>query len=462
MKKKSATKADGTSSTESSSAVVRPITAAQKMRSLQHKAILDEEKEPDIDTYKVTDKIYSQICTLYSSSVENRDEQNDTEQKRPPYHRCGSSGDASDILLSETSSSFDSDDEISLHTFESLKREMSLDEGDALESSKQEMEMLLNRKEEWALEITKEEKDPKKEFDVLAYMSWREMTPLQERINAITVIPNAFYCLYFLLAGKWLDTEVIERAREAMEVGDSCAGTDTSFFASSDEASFSWTQNMMEYDPATIAQEMSSMSFYESYEKFGCIRSTMFPSLHALPPLPVLAATAGFILHTPFSFMYHWKYAHRLPPGLARIEHWSRRLDHVFMHVICTCMSYATSGSWKYFLACAMVNADCIYRHFLPKVQPRQNFIRIGVMITVSFMPILWWGNIILFVKISVILLISAWLFASYPIGGWSHSAFHVAIAMLPPLLMIAACNLSSSRAQIQTAAMCAVLQEKM
>mmetsp|Transcript_8147 Transcript_8147/g.11693 ORF Transcript_8147/g.11693 Transcript_8147/m.11693 type:complete len:84 (-) Transcript_8147:144-395(-) len=83
-------------------------------------------------------------------------------------------------------------------------------------------------------------------------------------------------------------------------------------------------------------------------------------------------------------------------------------------------------------------------------------------MITVSFMPILWWGNIILFVKISVILLISAWLFASYPIGGWSHSAFHVAIAMLPPLLMIAACNLSSSRAQIQTAAMCAVLQEKM
>mmetsp|Transcript_490 Transcript_490/g.817 ORF Transcript_490/g.817 Transcript_490/m.817 type:complete len:461 (+) Transcript_490:145-1527(+) len=457
-----ATKADGILLTETSFAVAQPITAAQKMRSLQHKAILDEEKEPDIDTDKVTDKIHSQICTLYSSSVENRDEQNDTEQKRPPYHRCGSSGDASDILLSETSSSFDSDDEISLHTFESLKREMSLDEVDALESSKQEMEMLLNRKEEWALEITKEEKDSKKEFDVSAYMSWREMTPLQERINAITVIPNSCYCLYFLLAGKWLGTEVIERAREAMGVGDSCAGTDTSFFASSDEASFSWTQNMMEYDPVTIAQEMSSMSFYESYEKFGCIRSTMFPSLHALPPLPVLAATAGFILHTPFSFMYHWKYAHRLPPGLARIEHWSRRFDHVFMHVICTCMSYATSGSWNYFLACAMLNADCIYRQFLPEVRPRRNLIRIGLSVIAYTMPILWWGNVILFGKIYAILLICFWLFAGYPIGGWSHSVFHATIALLPPLLMTAACDLSSSRAQIQTAAMCAVLKEEM
>mmetsp|Transcript_8158 Transcript_8158/g.11710 ORF Transcript_8158/g.11710 Transcript_8158/m.11710 type:complete len:420 (-) Transcript_8158:127-1386(-) len=419
MKKKSATKADGTSSTESSSAVVRPITAAQKMRSLQHKAILDEEKEPDIDTYKVTDKIYSQICTLYSSSVENRDEQNDTEQKRPPYHRCGSSGDASDILLSETSSSFDSDDEISLHTFESLKREMSLDEGDALESSKQEMEMLLNRKEEWALEITKEEKDPKKEFDVLAYMSWREMTPLQERINAITVIPNAFYCLYFLLAGKWLDTEVIERAREA--------------FSSVDVTSFPWIQNMMEFHPATIT-----------------------------PPLAVLAVAIGIILHAPFSFMYHWLCAHHLPPGVARIEHWSGRLDKSFIHVMSTCISYATSGSWKYFLVCAILNADCIYRQFLPEVRPRRNLTRIGLSLTASTIPIFWRGEALLFGKIYSILTLMTWLFAKYPFGGWSHTAFHGAIMFLSPLFMTAACNLSSSRAQIQTAAMHAVLQGAM
>jgi len=391
--KNPAKKADGTSSTESSFAVAQPITAAQKTRSLQQNDISKK------DTDKVT-------C-----NKENRYEQNDKELKRPPYHRCGSSGDASDTSLSETCSSSESDDDLT----NLLKQKTLLDEGD-LESSKQEMEMLSHTKEESALEIKKEEKAQKKKF---VYKSSRDMTPLQEQINAITVIPNVCYCLYFLLARKWMSTEIIERVRES--------------FSSVDETSFLWIQNMMECDPATIA-----------------------------PPLAVLAVAIGFILHTPFSFMYHWKYAHRLPPGLARIEHWSRRFDNAFIHVISTCVSYATSGSWKYFLACAMVNADCIYRHFLPKVQPRQNFIRIGVMITVSFMPILWWGNIILFVKISVILLISAWLFASYPIGGWSHSAFHVAIAMLPPLLMIAACNLSSSRAQIQTAAMCAVLQEKM
>jgi len=359
-----ATKADGILLTETSFAVAQPITAAQKTRSLQQNDISKK------DTDKVT-------C-----NKENRYEQNDKELKRPPYHRCGSSGDALDTSLSETSSSSDSDEECSLP-------EMLLDEVDALESPPKDKGILLHRKEESDLEITKEEKASKKEFDVSAYMSVREMTPLQERINAITVIPNAFYCLYFLLAGKWLDTEVIERAREAMGVGESCAGTDASFFSSADEASFPWMQNMMEYNPATFAQEMSSMSFYESYEKFGCIRATIFPSLHALPPLPVLAVAIGIILHMPFSFTYHWKYAHRLPPGLARIEHWSRRLDHVFMHVICTCMSYATSGSWNYFLACAMLNADCIYRQFLPEVgvSDKSNVFVISWFATVCLFP---------------------------------------------------------------------------
>mmetsp|Transcript_8157 Transcript_8157/g.11709 ORF Transcript_8157/g.11709 Transcript_8157/m.11709 type:complete len:399 (-) Transcript_8157:144-1340(-) len=395
-----ATKADGILLTETSFAVAQPITAAQKTRSLQRNGISKKKQEPDMDTDKVT-------C-----HKENRYEQNDNEQKRPPYHRCGSSGDALDTSLSETSSSSDSDEECSLP-------EMLLDEVDALESPPKDKGILLHRKEESDLEITKEEKASKKEFDVSAYMSVREMTPLQERINAITVIPNAFYCLYFLLAGKWLDTEVIERAREA--------------FSSVDVTSFPWIQNMMEFHPATIT-----------------------------PPLAVLAVAIGFILHTPFSFMYHWMCAHHLPPGVARIEHWSGRLDKSFIHVMSTCMSYATSGSWKYFLVCALLNADCIYRQFLPEVRPRQNLIRIAVTLTASIMPILWQGNALLFGKIYAVLTLMTWLFAKYPFGGWSHTAFHGAIMLLPPLLMTAACNLSSSRAQIQIAAMCVVLQEKM
>eukprot|EP00429_Kryptoperidinium_foliaceum_P020290 CAMPEP_0176034868 /NCGR_PEP_ID=MMETSP0120_2-20121206/17239_1 /TAXON_ID=160619 /ORGANISM="Kryptoperidinium foliaceum, Strain CCMP 1326" /LENGTH=153 /DNA_ID=CAMNT_0017368211 /DNA_START=20 /DNA_END=481 /DNA_ORIENTATION=+ len=43
------------------------------------------------------------------------------------------------------------------------------------------------------------------ETDVHRYMARREMTPLQERINAITVIPGAFYCFLYLLSGcRWM------------------------------------------------------------------------------------------------------------------------------------------------------------------------------------------------------------------------------------------------------------------
>jgi len=388
-----ATKADGILLTETSFAVAQPITAAQKTRSLQQNVIRKK------DTDKVT-------C-----NKENRYEQNDKELKRPPYHRCGSSGDASDTSLSETCSSSESDDDLT----NLIKQKTLLDEGD-LESSKQEMEMLSHTKEESALEIKKEEKAQKKKF---VYKSSRDMTPLQEQINAITVIPNVCYCLYFLLARKWMSTEIIERVRES--------------FSSVDETSFLWLQNMMECDPATIT-----------------------------PPLAVLAVAIGFILHTPFSFMYHWMCAHHLPPGVARIEHWSGRLDKSFIHVMSTCTSYATSGSWKYFLINALLNADCIYRQFLPEVRPRRNLIRIAVTLTASIMPILWQGNALLFGKIYAVLTLMTWLFAKYPFGGWSHTAFHFAIMLLPPLLMTAACNLSSSRAQIQIAAMCVVLQEKM
>jgi hypothetical protein len=43
-----------------------------------------------------------------------------------------------------------------------------------------------------------------KELDVGKYMAGREMTPFQERMNAVTVMPGAFYCIMILLSGGWL------------------------------------------------------------------------------------------------------------------------------------------------------------------------------------------------------------------------------------------------------------------
>lgn len=64
--------------------------------------------------------------------------------------------------------------------------------------------------------------------------------------------------------------------------------------------------------------------------------------------------------------------------------------------------------------------------------------------------------DIALFFECWAVILVSVWLFVRYPFGGWSHSAFHLAIALLPPLVMEAACQISLQ--EIQHAAQCAVM----
>ena len=59
----------------------------------------------------------------------------------------------------------------------------------------------------------------KAKFDAQAYLDKRVMTPLQERINAITILPNMIYCIYFVLAGCWLTSEGIEIARQSLGDG---------------------------------------------------------------------------------------------------------------------------------------------------------------------------------------------------------------------------------------------------
>jgi len=56
----------------------------------------------------------------------------------------------------------------------------------------------------------------------------------------------------------------------------------------------------------------------------------------------------------------------------------------------------------------------------------------------------------------------AVWLFATYPIRGWSHAAFHLTIALLVPILMEAAGELPASQEQIAKAAHCASLLGKL
>jgi hypothetical protein len=254
-------------------------------------------------------------------------------------------------------------------------------------------------------------------MDVDEYMARREMSPLQERMNAITVIPGAFYCFLMLLSGEWLKQSLVD---ETMQV----------------------------------AVDSDGMAM----EGTRCLSSAWFPHLHALPPLPVVAAAFGIMCHAPFSFIYHWSYAHRLPTGIARTKHWSRRMDQAMIHFCSASMAYATSGRVDFFFANLLFNADCMYRQFEKQVHPRRNQMRIAVSVVAYTVPILRRGDWELFGTLWAILGVTGFFFLLYPIGGWSHCAFHLGLALLPPLLMNAAIDLPASQEQLTVAAQCAAL----
>lgn len=247
------------------------------------------------------------------------------------------------------------------------------------------------------------------DLDFEQYSSKRKMTATQEKWNALTMIPSPLYCLYYLLAGSWVDTSLSTAA----------SVTDLDVIAD-----------------ATV-----------------CLPPSVWHNLPALPPLPVVAVAAAIVVHAPFSFLYHWTYAVR-PDNL---QHWSRRLDQSFIHIASALVSYGTSGSWDYFVANALFNADCVYRQFRPTVRPRQNQIRITASILAYTLPILRRGDIHSFVQAWIVLALGGFLFSKYPIGGWSHSAFHMVMCVLPPLIMRVAATVPAAQAQMHLAAQCAL-----
>lgn len=277
--------------------------------------------------------------------------------------------------------------------------------------------------------------------DVSAYMSQRMMTPVQEKWNAWTVVPNVLYCMHFLIAGKWLSEQAIEMAQLDM---------------------MSYLEMEEEGDFRQWAREVDASDHYSLLNMFDlegkCISNSYFPNLHAFPPLTLVAIAMGTALHAPFSFLYHYNCATFLPPDVSRIEHWSRRMDHSMIHVVSAFLSYGTSGRWDYFVVNAVYNLDCVFRQFKLRVNPKLNKIRILISIVGYTIPVLKRGNFSIFLQLCVVIVISGWLFAKYPMKGWSHSAFHIVISLLPHLLLVFACTIPASQYQINTAARCAVV----
>lgn len=279
-----------------------------------------------------------------------------------------------------------------------------------------------------------------KPLDVEEYAAGREMTKTQEHWNALSMVPPTIYCLVYLFTSAWINSDLLEKAQEDYDADP------LNFLPQIAEASKNngspWTQVM------GVGNDFSPSSV-------GCLPWNILP---ALPPLTILSVIVGTTAHMPFSFLYHWNYAHKLD-RVARMNHWSRRLDQMMIHFASAAFSYATSGSFDFFVACALFNLHCMYRHaFLAHYRPRSNQLRIGIAILAYSLPILRRGDLDKFGLFWLIMGTSIWLFSKYPIGGWSHCAFHFLIGLVPVILMQVAKELPVSQPQIIFAAQCSVM----
>jgi len=268
-----------------------------------------------------------------------------------------------------------------------------------------------------AKDKTIEETTPQFDLKSTEYLNKRgTMTPLQEKINGLTTLPAGIYCAMFCLTGSWLSQTMIHQTRQ-----EAAAGSD--------------------------------------FQGDGCISISWLPNLHAMPPLPVIAGAMSMILHMPFSFMYHFIYAHQLS-STARIDHWSRRMDQTMLHVYSSLLSYAFSGRVDFFLVNLMLNVDSIAKQWEKQIIPRRNQTRLILSILCFTLPILESGDYDYFGRLWGIMAIAFGVFAAYPFGGWSHTVFHLIFLYIPPMMMTYIPTLLASQDQLQLAAQCAVWAE--
>ena len=248
-----------------------------------------------------------------------------------------------------------------------------------------------------------------RQLDVGEYMKRRQMTQLQETYNALTMIPPPLYCLYYILARMWeFDND------NSMFLGIIPTTTTTKH-----NAEYSQEHWMSPEEESKNLWNLANETWTWCYDSF------------ASAPTVVLCLALAFWIHAPCSFLYHYRYA--LSHGT---HHWSRRLDQSMIHVGATLCAFATSYSIDYLVANVLFCIDCVYRQFQEKVRPRRNKVRLLLSFVAYTFPLLRHGQGVTFVKLWLVFAVGFWLFGTYPIGGWSHAAFHIVMTATPVLLL--------------------------
>jgi hypothetical protein len=251
----------------------------------------------------------------------------------------------------------------------------------------------------------------------------RQMSGAQEVWNAITMLVTPAIGLYFIFSGMWVSEDTILQAKEHL-----LGGTD-------------------DFEPL--------------FEGVGrCINSTYFPNLYAMPPLTTISIVVGYLMHSPFSVYYHLLCAFKLPPGKQRLDHWSRKLDQAMIYVMSFFTCYGTSGSFQFAIVSMIFSIDSIYRLFQPVYRPKSILVRMIVAFLLPVLPAIVYGHHEQARQFFIIFSVAGWMFASYPLGGFSHGVFHLIAALSNPIQLGLSTMLSTSEEVIQIAASCAVMKE--
>ena len=258
----------------------------------------------------------------------------------------------------------------------------------------------------------------------------RHMSQNQEIWNALTMIFPVGIGIYYLLSSGFISEDDILRAEESPRV-----------------------QNL--HTMNTIFGATSTGSVHQEQQ---CISSPYFPSLHALPPIGTISIALGYMLHSPCSMLYHYLCAYKLDTAPQRMEHWSRRLDQSMIHILGCFINFGISGSIPYCLMTLAFSVDSIVRLFKPGFRPKENQIRMGLTMSFNVMPAVIYGYYDDAAKIALIYAISAWIFAKYPFGGYSHGIFHLVAALATPIQLGMSTRLIASQEAIDIAAKCTVL----
>ena len=112
-------------------------------------------------------------------------------------------------------------------------------------------------------------------------------------------------------------------------------------------------------------------------------------------------------------------------------------------------------------------NADCIRCHLEEEIKPRRNQLRIIGSMLLYTSPLLFMtdedgSRLQLFRKVWTLFVVAVWFFAAYPIGGWSHAAFHIVMVAVPPLLLDMVAEMETGGEWSMAAAQCAVLKSNL